>query len=53
MIKYPFETFSPKENNTYIGLPTTTFSIRLTMHPNDSSSIALHLKTHSVPKSTF
>ena len=23
------------------------------MHPNDSSSIALHLKTHFIPKSKF
>ena len=39
------------ENNVYIGL-TTTLS-RLTMHLNDSTSIALHLKTHSIPKTKF
>ena len=41
-----------KENNTYVGL-TTTASRRLTMHLNDSRSIDLHLKTHSIPKSKF
>ena len=39
-----------KENNTYVGCTTTTLSRRLTMHLNDSSSIALHLKTHSISK---
>ena len=42
-----------KENNTYIGLTTTTLSRRLTMHLNDSSSITLLLKTHSISKSKF
>ena len=43
-----------KENNTFVGLTTTTLSTRrLMMHLNDSSSIALHLKTHSIPKSKF
>ena len=42
-----------KENYTYVGLTTTTLSRRLTMHLDDSSSIALHLKTHSIPKSKF
>ena len=42
-----------KENNTYIGLTITTLLSRLTMHLNDSSSIALLLKTHSIPKSKF
>ena len=42
-----------KDNNAYVGLNTTTLSRRLTMHLNDSSSIALHLKTHSIPKSKF
>ena len=46
----PWETVSNK--NMYIGF-TTTVSRRLTMHLNDSSSIALHLKTHSIPKSKF
>ena len=35
----------------YVCLTTTNLSRRLTMHLNDSSSIALHLKTHSIPKS--
>ena len=48
----PLETVS-KENSVYVGLNTTTLSRRLTMHLNDSSSIALHLKSHSVPKSKF
>ena len=30
-----------------------TLSRRLTMHLNDSSSIALHFKNHSIPKSKF
>ena len=37
--------------NVYVGLTTTTLSRWLTMHLNDSSSIALHLKTHSISKS--
>ena len=35
----------------YVGLTTTTLSRRLKMYLNDSSSIANHLKTHSIPKS--
>ena len=42
-----------KENSAYVGLTTTTLSRRLTMYINDSSSIALHLKIHSIPKSKF
>ena len=42
-----------KENNAYVGLTSTTLSRRFTMHLNDSSSIAFHLKTHSIPKSKF
>ena len=42
-----------KENNTYVGLTTSTHSRWLTMHLNDSNSIALHLKIHSIPKSKF
>ena len=41
-----------KENSAYTGFPSTTLSRRLTMHLN-SSSKALHLKTHSIPKSKF
>ena len=42
-----------KENNTDVGLTMTTLPRRLMMHLNDSSSIAVHLKTHSIPKSKF
>ena len=48
----PLETVS-KKNNTYVSLTTITLSRRLTMHLNDSSSIDLHLKTLSIPKSKF
>ena len=48
----PWETVY-NENNMYISLNTTTFSRHLTMHLNDSSSIALHLKTLSIPESKF
>ena len=41
------------KNKKCIGLTTTTPSRMLTMHLNDSSSMALHLKTHSIPKSKF
>ena len=41
------------ENNMYVDLTTATLSGWLTMHLNDSNSIALHLKTHSIPKSKF
>ena len=51
MFKYPLEDCVSKENRTNVGLTTTTLFRRLTMHINDSSSIALHLKTHSIPKS--
>ena len=42
-----------KENNTYVGLTSTSLSKRLAMYLNDSISITLHLKTHSIPKSKF
>ena len=42
-----------KENNVYVGFATPTFSRQLTMHLTNSSSIALSLKTHSIPKSKF
>ena len=48
----PWESTSPKKI-VFAGLTTTTLSRRLTMHLNDSSSIALHLKTHFIPKSKF
>ena len=38
---------------THFVYITTTLSRRLTMHLNDSSSIASHLKTHTIPKSKF
>ena len=44
---------SKEENNAYLGLTTTTLSRQLTMHLNDSSSLPLHLKTHSILKSKF
>ena len=37
----------------HVGLTTTTPSKPLTKYLNDFSSIALHLKTHSIPKSKF
>ena len=53
MFKYPLGDYVFKENCVYVGLTATTLSRRLTTHPNDSSSIALYLKTHSIPKSRF
>ena len=53
MFKCPLVNCVSKENNKYVGLTTTTLSRWLTMHLNDSSSIALHLKTHSIPESKF
>ena len=53
MFKCPLGNCVSKENNAYAGLTTTTLSWWLTMHLNDSCSIALHLKTHSIPKSNF
>ena len=53
MFKCPLGDCVSNENNTYVGLTTTTLSRKFTMHLNDSSSIALHLKTHSIPKSKF
>ena len=42
------------KKKTYTALFTTTTLSRLfTIHLNDSSSIVLHLKTHSIPKSKF
>ena len=53
MFKCPRGDYVSKENSVYVGLTTTTLSRRLTMHLNDSSSIALHLKTQSIPKFKF
>ena len=53
MFKCPMGDCVSYKNNTYFGLTTTTLSRRLTTHLNHSSSIVLHLKTHSVLKSKF
>ena len=53
MLKCPLGDCVSKENNAYVGLTTTTLSRQLTIHLNDSNSIALHLKPHSIPKSKF
>ena len=53
MLKCPLWNCVSNKNNMYIGLSPMTLSRRRTMHLNDSSSIALHLKTHSIPKSKF
>ena len=41
------------ENNTYVGLTSTTLSRRPTMHLSDTSSIAQHLKKHPCPTTAF
>ena len=53
VFKCPLGDCVCNKNNTYVGLTTTTLSRRLKMHLNDSSSVAQHLKIHSVPKSKF
>ena len=53
MFKCPLGDSVSKENSAYVGLTTATLFRRLTMHLNDTCSIALHLKTHSIPKSKF
>ena len=53
MFKCPLGDCVSKENNIYVGHTTTTLSRQLTIHLNDSRSIALHLKTHSILKSKF
>ena len=53
MFKYLLGDCISKENSACVGLTATTLSRRLTMHLKDSSSIALHLKNHSIPKSKF
>ena len=53
MFKCSLGDFVSNENNIYVGLTTTTLSRQLTMPFNDSSSIDLHLKTHSIPRSKF
>ena len=53
MFKYPLADSVYKENNTYIGLTTSTLSRRLMRNLYNSNSIALHFKTHSIPKFEF
>ena len=53
MFKYPLGVSVSNENNTYFRLTTKIFLRLLTTHINNSSSIALHLKIHSIPKSEF
>ena len=48
--KWPLEDCVSNVSNAYVGLTITTLSRRLTEHLNDSSSIARHFKSHSVPK---
>ena len=45
--------FVSEENYGNVGLTTTSFSIRFTMHLNNSSSIGFNLKNHSIPKYKF
>ena len=47
------EDFISNEINAYVGLTITALSKQLIMHRNDSSFIALNLKTHSIPKYKF
>ena len=53
MFKWPLGDCDSNENNTYVGLTTTTLSKQFAIHFIDSSFIALYLKTHSIPKSKF
>ena len=53
MFKYPLRDCVSNENNTYVGLNTSTLSRRLIINLYDSSYIALHLKTHFVSKFKF
>ena len=53
MFKCPLGDCVTNENNTYVGLTSTTLSKQLNMHLNYSSSRAWLLKTHSIPKSKF
>ena len=53
MFKCSLEDCVSNENNTYFGLITKTLTRRITMCLNDSSTKALHLNTHSIPKSKF
>ena len=53
MFKCPLGDCVSRENSVYLGLTTTTLSRRLTKQLNDSSSIVLHCKNHSIPKCKF
>ena len=44
MFKCLLEDCVSNENDSYVGLTTATLSRRLTIHLNDSSSLALNLK---------
>ena len=48
-----WETVAAMKIIRTLVLTTTTLSRHLTIHLNDPSSIALHLKSHSIPKSEF
>ena len=45
--KCPLGDCISDNNNIYVGLTSTTLSMRLTMHLSDTSSIGQHLKKHS------
>ena len=47
--KWPLGDCISENDNTYVGLTSTTLSRRLTMHLSDTSSMAQHLKKHSCP----
>ena len=53
IFKFPLGDCVSKENNMFVDFTTTTLWRLLTMHLNDYSSIAIHLKTHSIPKLKF
>ena len=42
-----------KENSAFVVFTITSLSSQLRMHLNGISSIAFHLKNHSIPKSKF
>ena len=53
MFKYPLRDCVSKENSEYVGHTTTNLFRRPSMQHNDSSSLVLHLKIQSIPKSEF
>ena len=48
-----FRRLRLQRKNKHVGLTTTTHSRWLTIRLNYSSTIFLHLKTHSIPKFKF